>query len=263
VGTNHYAPGTLLTCKVTNSPILIMPGTQYICAGWSGTGSVPTQGAGTEATFTLATNTQLTWLWKTQAWFDATASGNGFIDVTNGWLDFGASLSIHATASNYNHFLCWTGNVPAGMQSNPILNLTIAQPLSISALFAGNLTSLGTPEWWLAGYGWTNQFEAASQADFDHDGMPAWEEYVAGTSPIDPASVLQLTLSFENGLESRRMLRWPSVPNHWYSVYRANSLNGNYMRLTNGIPATSPTNIFIDSERGNTWFYRISGTNSP
>ncbi len=263
VGTNEYAPAALLTCAVTNSLVSGGTGTQYVCTGWLGTGSVPSSGSGTQVSFTLGTNSQLTWTWKTQVWFAVSASGNGFINAANGWQDVGTGLAVQAVASNYHHFVRWTGDVPAGMESNAALNLTMSQPRTLTATFAANVTSLGTPEWWLVGYGWTNQFEAASLTDSDHDGMAAWAEYIAGTNPLDSASVLRAGLALGAGPGSGRVLAWPSVAGHWYSVYRADSPNGVFTRLTKGIPAAPPINTFSDSAAGAGWFYRVGVTNSP
>ncbi len=262
-GTNTYAPGTPLTCAVTNSPLSGGTGLQYVCTGWSGTGSVPASGSGTQVSFTLNTTSQLTWTWKTQVWFAASAAAGGSVNAANGWRDLAATLPIQAAASNYWHFVRWTGDVPAAMQSNATLNLTMSQPRTVAATFAANLTSRGTPEAWLASYGWTNQLEAASLADSDHDGMPAWAEYIAGTSPVDPASVLRASLASVSGSGAGRVVKWPSVANRWYSVYRADSATGVFTRLTNAIPATPPLNTFTDSAAGGIGFYRVGVTNSP
>lgn len=263
VGTMDHALGGPVTCAVTNSPLSGGVGTQYVCTGWSGTGSVPASGTGTQVSFTLSTNSQLTWTWKTQVWFAVSAGGGGDVSAASGWRDLGASLLIQATASNYHHFVRWTGDVPAGAQSNATLNLTMSQPRAVVAAFAANVTSHGTPEWWLADYGWTNQFEAASLADADDDGLPAWAEFIAGTSPVDASSALRASLTSAAGAGSGRVLRWPSAANRWYSVHRADTPNGVFVRLTNGIPGIPPMNTFTDSTAGAAGFYRIGVTNHP
>lgn len=264
VGANSFAPGSMVNCAVTNSPLPGGSGIQYVCTGWSGAGSVPATGSFTQASFTITTDSQIAWLWKTQAWFSASASGGGFVTTTDGWRDLGSTLVIQAVASNYFHFTGWSGDVPAGAESNATLNLSTTRPRTLLAMFAENLTSTGTPEWWLASHGWTNEFEAAALADSDADGMPAWAEYVAGTSPVDAASNLRLTVTIAPGPGSARVLQWPSVPDRWYSVFRADWVDGEFSELTNGLPATAPSNTFTDAEGGlSNRFYRLEVRGRP
>jgi alpha-tubulin suppressor-like RCC1 family protein len=57
-------------------------------------------------------------------------------------------------------------------------NCTADEQLSV--VFAENMTEHGVPETWLAAHGLTDEL-----SDTDSDGLPAWQEYVAGTSPAD------------------------------------------------------------------------------
>lgn len=262
-GTSAYPAGRVVTCAVTNSPLSGSTGTQYVCVGWSGSGSVPGSGSATQMNLTLTNNSQIAWAWKTQVWFAASVSGNGSVSASSGWRDAGASLPVQASAVNFHHFVRWTGDVPAGMESNATLNLTMNQPRALTATFAENRTASGTPEWWLASYGWTTDFETASLADADHDGMAAWQEYVAGTSPVDAGSSLRFELAPPAGPGAGRVLQWSSVANRFYSVYRASSVGGVYTRLTNGISATPPINTITIPSAGSVGFYRLGVTNSP
>jgi hypothetical protein len=262
-GTNNYPAGSVVSCTVTNSPLSGGVGTQYVCTGWSGTGSVPGSGSTTQVEVTLTSNSQIAWAWKTQVWFAASISGNGVVTPSNGWRDLGSEVAIQATPANYYHFAGWTGDVPAGSELNPTLNLAMNQPRTMAAAFAENRTTTGTPEWWLASYGWTNNFEAAALADTDNDGMLAWQEYVAGTSPLDPLSVLRVELPLPGGAGSGKTLQWASVANRWYSIYTASTPGGVFTLLTNGIPATPPLNTFTDAAGGNARFYRVGVINTP
>lgn len=46
---------------------------------------------------------------------------------------------------------------------------------TLEAVFAPNLAPRGTPEWWLADYGFSNEFAAAELSDLDEDGLFAWQ----------------------------------------------------------------------------------------
>lgn len=45
------------------SGALATNGVAYVCAGWNSTGSVPASGTGNTATFTISSNSTLTWNW--------------------------------------------------------------------------------------------------------------------------------------------------------------------------------------------------------
>ena len=125
------------------------------------------------------------------------------------------------------------------------------------------ITPQGTPHWWLASHGWTNNFEGAALADVDGDGAPAWEEFVAGTSPVDARSALKVTCVKPPA--SGAVLRWPSTATRTYSVYRSTNLAlGTFTLLTNGLSATPPTNDFVDSTGdAGPRFYRIGVRSAP
>lgn len=183
VGTNSYRKGTTVECRLTNSSITA-GSTQFVCGGWSGTGSVPSAGSGTNVSFALTNNSRITWLWTTNFLF-AVAAGEHGTASGGGWKAYGSNVAALATASNYYHFSVWTGDVSLALSASNPLNVVIDQPRSIAAQFTENLATNGTPEWWLAAYGWTNNFDAAATNDSDHDGAAAWEEWVALTDPTN------------------------------------------------------------------------------
>ena len=73
VSTSNW--GTVLNASLTNAPILNGATTQYVCKGWSGTGSL-TNGSGTNASFTLTNDTTMSWQWQTNYWVDFSIIGN-------------------------------------------------------------------------------------------------------------------------------------------------------------------------------------------
>ena len=84
--------------------------------------------------------------------------------------------------------------------------------------------------------------------DSDGDGMPDWQEAIAGTNPYDPASVLHIT-----GLASgNQRVVWASVPNISYQVLATTNLGQTFSVI-------SPV-IFAS---GNSTFYDDSVTNAP
>jgi len=60
-----FDSGTGITESVT-SPVSGGSGIQYVCTGWSGTGSVPASGTASSDTFTITAPSSIVWAWETQ-----------------------------------------------------------------------------------------------------------------------------------------------------------------------------------------------------
>jgi len=156
-GTNTYDYGTNLTAALTNSPVLNGTTTQYVCRGWSGTGSVPSSGTSTNtASFTLTTNSTLTWLWTTNYWLDTATNGNGSVNVSDGWKTNGASVQITAAPGADWLFTAWSGNTNGCTINGNIITAPMTAARTITANFEVDPLSLPNT-WQLDSSGtWTN-----------------------------------------------------------------------------------------------------------
>lgn len=65
---------------------------------------------------------------------------------------------------------------------------TVSTNHTIDVAFAADLAALGTPHWWLAQYGWSNDFDAA-ESSMGSNGMPVWQSYIADLDPTNPLSL--------------------------------------------------------------------------
>ncbi|MEI7903220.1 MAG: hypothetical protein WCK89_23515, partial [bacterium] len=123
-------------------------------------------------------------------------------------------------------------------------------------------TNTGTPEWWLAQYGWTNNFEVAATSDADGDRHANWMEYVAGTDPTNRNSVLTFADIAPEPGGPGIVLRWLSVDGKRYRLERGSNLMEypafDFLVRTN-IPGLAPMNTETDKTAvgGGPWFYRI------
>jgi hypothetical protein len=103
-----FNSGTGITESVT-SPVSGGSGVQYVCTGWSGTGSVPASGTASSVTFTIMQASNVTWTWETQyaVTFNSSvldSSASGTVVTVNGtsvtyeqlpytiWADSGDSI---------------------------------------------------------------------------------------------------------------------------------------------------------------------------
>jgi len=137
VGTNEYPYGTNLTCTLPDSPVT-QGTTQYVCIGWSGTGSVPAGGADTNIAITLTNDSSIAWNWKTEYWFTVTNDPGGEVTADQGWHDAGSNVTAQASPLSGFLFSAWVGDVPPGSETNASLDLLMDQARSVTAEFAAD-----------------------------------------------------------------------------------------------------------------------------
>lgn len=136
-----FNAGTQITASVA-SPTSGGVGIQYVCTGWSGTGSVPTSGSSSSVTFTISSPSSITWNWKTQYQVSFTVSpskGGLASPSTSAYYDAGSKLSINATANSGYAFWAWSSSSPLitfTNSSSASTTATINGPGAITATFA-------------------------------------------------------------------------------------------------------------------------------
>ena len=111
----------------------------------------------------------------------------------------------------------------------------------------------GIPDSWrLLCFGSVSNALSAANADPDGDGASNWEEYVAGTNPLDATSVFQLLPGGSSTLQ------WPSVVNKSYTIQSSSSLSpGNWTTRAGNILGSGQTMQWIDTNAtGQALFYR-------
>lgn len=214
------AQGTPLALEV--DPVMELGHTQYVHTGWTLTGlaDVDAQTGGTNilVELELTDNAILRRHWQTNFYVSAYAAANGTVHFEDDWYAAGSEAQLTAEPDLYYTFASWTGTWTS--VANP-LSLVVDGPHELTAMFAVARTSQGTPHYWLAGLGWTNDFEAAALADSDGDGVPNWQEYIAGTDPLDSNSVLRVGFRPRtNGTD----LRWRAQPGRRYRLLQSDDL---------------------------------------
>jgi len=253
-GTNTYLPGSLLTNSI------IAPtasgGTQYVCTGWILTGNEPGSGTGTQAVFTITNESILVWNWGTNYELSVTSEAHGSVAGSGGWLPAGSSTQLTAQADTYYTFTNWTGDViGANIWSNPLV-VMMDGPKVLNAHFEAVVTTNShVPYWWLATYGWTNDFETAQAEDQDGDGYWTWEEWITGTDPTNTASSFLLDGVLENG---QIELGWTGpVSGRVYTLESSGNLKIGFTNIVT-VLSNSPSCTWTIQAAEKTTFYRIT-----
>ncbi len=192
----------------------------------------------------LATNTyQLVTSSSSPSW--------GAVTPTSGTYLANSEIQLQAEAAPYYHFVEWTGDF-SGTQA--ATNLNINSHLNIQAVFAENLVTNETPEWWLAQYGLETD-SAAALSDTDFDGLKAWQEYIAGTNPTNDTSTLRVIIS------PNETLNWQTVSGRVYSVSWTTNLLEPFQTLETNITSGAFTGAV--NQTGPQNFYRIETQLNP
>lgn len=89
-------------------------------------------------------------------------------------------------------------------------------------------------------------------------GMTYYQQYIAGTDPLDPQSLFKV-IGIQPAPPSGIGIQWSSVTNHTYSIQVASNVLGPFGSLATNVQATPPINIYTDPNaltRTNS-FYRV------
>lgn len=100
---------------------------------------------------------------------------------------------------------------------------------------------------------------ANAMSDSDLDGISDQDEWQAGTGPTDPQSKLTVSATYLPGNKALE-IRWPGVPNRFYTVERSSDPAGSFEPVSAGPLAGIPGNMsWTDAVGGSrsTAFYRI------
>jgi N-acetylneuraminic acid mutarotase len=160
-----------VVAAVTNSPV-IDGGTQYVCSGWVGDGSVA-NGWGTSVVFSVTNDSRIDWQWRTNHLLDARVAGSGSAGATSGWYAAGSEVVLTAAPAVGWHFVTWTGDT---VSPASVLTQSLDRPRSVTAVFEINwypITATAGPhgaispsgEVWVA-HGGSVAFALAAEASY-------------------------------------------------------------------------------------------------
>lgn len=115
----------------------------------------------------------------------------------------------------------------------------------------------GMPDTWEEDNG-LDSFADDAGEDKDKDGQCNLDEWVAGTDPADPLSLLAVS-AVVAGSDSTMLIRWQSVTGKFYSILRSSNLSVGFDQIeAANLPATPPENSYtVDTNGAQSFFYRV------
>lgn len=136
------------------------------------------------------------------------------------------------SAASGQSFLAWTNNGPAGRRYLYVEGFaqftTGSYALAFQAVAPVDTHGHGLPDAWQQIHFGSVSPTNLLQGDPDGDGMSNGDELLAGTSPSDALSVLDV-VRFEKGDENQWQVAWPAVPFGSYELEWTLSLQGPWL----------------------------------
>jgi uncharacterized repeat protein (TIGR02543 family) len=138
---NWYKAGSQITVQAI--PEAAPSGTQYVCWGWTGTGSVPHTGSDNSVTCIINAPSNITWLWKTQYYL--TVNSQYGTPGGGGWYDAGSSVfaTVNPTVVSQFSFTGWSGDATG--TTSPSNAIVMDNPKLATAKWASTQTSTPAP----------------------------------------------------------------------------------------------------------------------
>ena len=125
------------------------------------------------------------------------------------------------------------------------LSLQASRLVRVTVVGAVDTDGDGLPDNWETQYQFDpNDSSGANGPDGDADGdrFSNIAEYLAGTNPRDPDSLLEIITQTDGG----RRLTWKSVPGKSYRVYATADVTESFDPISPTVPATAATMAFMD-----------------
>lgn len=131
-----------------------------------------------------------------------------------------------------------------GSPVNPLTNILMNFPHRALAVYlpeSEDTDADSLPDWWERRY--LNTLAQNASSDADGDGHSCFQEWLAGTIPSNPTSVLRMSGQLLRQSQTNAfVLRWPSVGGKVYRVYTAPECSGSYSCILSNLVATPPMN---------------------
>lgn len=243
-GLHTYSSGASVTAMATP---LASSGTRHAALGWTGTGSVPATGTGSNVTFNLSTLSSLRWNWRTEFQVTASAGTGGTVNASGEWFELGTEVTLVAVPDPGYLFVSWLGDISSATNS---LKFAVDRPVTLTAIFSVDSDGDGLPDNWEIIY-FGNLLQGAED-DFDHDARSNAKELQLGSHPL-VADLLRVAGAAVRG--DLTSLDITNTTGTRYAVQMTTNLPGPWQTIASN---QFTTNFSAPVPAGDRAFYRLS-----
>ena len=106
-----------------------------VCAGWAGTGSVPSSGTSESVKARMVADSTVTWSWQVSKWWLSLGAENGTLSVASGWQTAGSTVNVTATPYDHYVFKRWSGDLDGCTIDGAVATLAMDRKRSVVAEF--------------------------------------------------------------------------------------------------------------------------------
>ncbi len=187
-------------------------------------------------------------------WLDSTIPGlTG--DATVGTLSVQIPANATASAAYAIHFDHASAS-PNGLASFP--DKTTTGLITLSDRSSSSFNDAIPDSWRLRYFGTVSNLLSQAAADADGDGANNWQEYVAGTDPLDASSCLRLSWASASQPGRARVLRWPTVAGKQYILEASPDLyTPDWIPVSTNSGSGTPIEFQAGPGASSALFYRV------
>ena len=132
-GTHDVYWGTNVAASVAAPAPTAGGKTRRVCTGWTGTGSVPSNGTGTNVAFTVEEDSRLTWNWRTDHWIDVAVVSGGTASFQPQWAAERTTVSVSLSPNWFLYDIALSGDTNGVTVSGSTLRVPADGPRTIRA----------------------------------------------------------------------------------------------------------------------------------
>ena len=132
-----------VSCSLSGTNILLSPGVRSVYSGWTGTGSVPASGTGTNVTFSIEEDSSITWNWRKENQIALSVRGAGTSDFGTQWVADGSTATVSIVPSTPLFAASLAGDADGATVDGATLSIPSDRPREIEATVEALLVATG------------------------------------------------------------------------------------------------------------------------